>query len=120
RPAECVISGVLLASRNDAHFLRDGKDIKIPGKGLFDNFEVVEIPEVGKLERYPNRNSTQYIDLYDITETQTMIRGTYRYPGWWWQKKKKREFTKMLGFCQTIKKLAELGFLEMEEHSFEG
>jgi hypothetical protein len=44
-----------LASRNDATFLRDGKDVFIPGKDLFDNFEVVEISGVGKFEAYPNR-----------------------------------------------------------------
>ncbi len=32
--------GVLLASRNDAHFLRDGKEVSIPGAVLFDNYEV--------------------------------------------------------------------------------
>lgn len=31
--------GVLLASKNDAHFIKNGKDIFIPGKDLFDNFE---------------------------------------------------------------------------------
>ena len=70
-----------MASRNDAAFLRDGKDVTIPGKDLFDNYEVVDIPGVGKFEAYPNRNSKQYIDVYGIPETQTMLRGTYRNVG---------------------------------------
>jgi len=96
--------GVLLASKNDAHFLRDGKDVSIPGKDLFDNFESVEIPGLGSFESYPNRNSKQYIDLYGIKKTQTMIRGTYRYKGW----------------CPTIKKIADMGFLDLAPSEIEG
>jgi saccharopine dehydrogenase-like NADP-dependent oxidoreductase len=32
--------GVLLAGRNDARFLKDGKEVYIPGKDLFDNYQV--------------------------------------------------------------------------------
>jgi len=96
--------GVLLASRNDAHFLKDGKDVNIAGKDLFDNFEVVDIAGVGKFEAYPNRNSTQYIDIYGIKNVKTMVRGTYRNIGW----------------CPTIKKIADLGYLSIDELSLEG
>jgi len=96
--------GVLLASKNDAHYLKDGKDVNIPGKVLFENFEVIDFPGVGKLESYPNRNSTQYIDIYGIKETKSIIRGTYRYPGW----------------CPTIKKIADIGFLSIEPENFAG
>jgi len=95
--------GVLLASRNDAHFLKDGKDVSIDGKDLFDNFEVVEIPGVGTFEAYPNRNSKQYIDVYNLPKTQTMIRGTYRYKGW----------------CPTVKKIADLGYLDLSAQVFD-
>lgn len=67
---------MLLASRNDAHFLRDGKEVSIPGKDLFDNYETHQIDGVGELEAYPNRNSCQYIDIYQVPATRTMIRGT--------------------------------------------
>jgi saccharopine dehydrogenase (NADP+, L-glutamate forming) len=70
--------GVLLASRNDANFLKDGADVKIPGKDLFDNYLTHDIEGLGKFEAYPNRNSKQYIEIYGIPETKTMIRGTYR------------------------------------------
>lgn len=78
---EDAYRGVLLASRNDALFLKDGKDVFIPGKDLFDNFQTEEIENLGSFEKYPNRNSKQYIDIYGIKDTQTMIRGTYRYKG---------------------------------------
>ncbi|MGD2072297.1 MAG: saccharopine dehydrogenase C-terminal domain-containing protein, partial [Candidatus Thorarchaeota archaeon] len=94
--------GVLLAGRNSAHFLKDGKEIKIPGEELFDNYEIIDVPEAGKFEGYPNRDSMSYIDIYGISETKTMLRGTYRNLGW----------------CSTLKKIADLGLLDLEERSF--
>lgn len=66
------------------------------GKDLFDNYEIVDIPGVGKLEAYPNRNSCSYIDVYGIHETKTMLRGTYRYPGMG-ERKERREGEKKKG-----------------------
>jgi saccharopine dehydrogenase (NADP+, L-glutamate forming)/spermidine synthase len=91
--------GVLLASRNDATFLQDGKDVFIPGKVLFDNYKLFNIEGLGEFEGYPNRNSKQYIDIYGIPEVQTIVRGTFRNKGW----------------CPTIKKIADLGYLSIEE-----
>jgi len=96
--------GVLLAGRNDAHFLRDGKEIRIPGPELFENYELIEVPSMGTFEGYPNRDSLSYIDIYNIQETKTMLRGTYRNVGW----------------CDTLDKIADLGLLDIEERSLEG
>jgi len=96
--------GVLLASKNAAHFLQGGKEVDIPGKDLFDNYQSVHIPELGDFESYPNRNSTQYIDIYGIKKVKTMIRGTYRYKGW----------------CPTVKKIADLGYLDINPQHVEG
>lgn len=96
--------GVLLAGRNDAHFLRDGKEVKIPGADLFDNYEIMEVPGMDSFEGYPNRDSMSYIETYNIPETKTMLRGTFRNLGW----------------CATLKKIADLGLLDLTEHSFEG
>jgi saccharopine dehydrogenase (NADP+, L-glutamate forming) len=91
--------GVLLAGRNDAQFLRDGKKVHIPGADLFDNYEIMEVPGMGKYEGYPNRDSLSYIDTYGIQETKTMLRGTFRNIGW----------------CGTMKKIADLGLLDITE-----
>ncbi|MFW9798929.1 MAG: saccharopine dehydrogenase C-terminal domain-containing protein [Candidatus Thorarchaeota archaeon] len=96
--------GVLLAGRNDAHFLRDGKEVRIPGPELFDNYEIMEVPGMGKFEGYPNRDSMSFIDTYAIPETNTMLRGTFRNLGW----------------CSTLKKIADLGLLSLDERSFDG
>lgn len=95
--------GVLLAGRNDAQFLRDGKEVKILGSDLFDNYELMEVPGMGTFEGYPNRDSLSYIDIYEISETMTMLRGTFRNVGW----------------CGTLDKIADLGLLDIEERSLE-
>lgn len=96
--------GVLLAGRNDALFLRDGKEIKILGADLFQSCELMEVPGMGTFEGYPNRDSLSYIDIYNIQETKTMLRGTFRNVGW----------------CGTLDKIADLGLLDIEERFFDG
>ncbi len=96
--------GVLLAGRNDASFLRDGETVTIPGSVLFDNYEIMEVPGMGKFEGYPNRDSLSYIDIYNIKETKTMLRGTFRNIGW----------------CPTMKKIADLGLLDLEDRDLSG
>jgi len=97
--------GVLLAARNPAHYLKDGKDVNIGAGDLFDHYFVHHIEDLNlDYEAYPNRNSTQYIDVYGIPEVKSMIRGTYRNVGW----------------CKTIKKLSDLGYLDLTERSLEG
>jgi saccharopine dehydrogenase (NADP+, L-glutamate forming) len=91
--------GVIMAGRNSARFLRDGKEVSIPGEELFDHFVTVPIPGLGDFEGYPNRNSLPYIEAYGISSTESMFRGTLRYPGW----------------CTTLKKLGELGLFSMEK-----
>ena len=93
--------GVLLAGRNDAHFLRDGKEVLIRGADLFQNYEMMKVPGIGTFEAYPNRDSMSYIEIYNIPETKTMLRGTLRNIGW----------------CETLDKIANLGLLDLEERS---
>jgi len=91
--------GVLLASKNSALFLKDGKDETIPGEVLFDNYSSHEVPEAGTFECYPNRDSKSYIGVYSLTNAETVIRGTLRNQGW----------------CNQVKKLVDLGYLSLEE-----
>jgi saccharopine dehydrogenase-like NADP-dependent oxidoreductase len=95
--------GVLLAGRNDAHFLKDGKEVTIRGADLFQSCELMEIPGIGTFEGYPNRDSMSYIDIYNIPETKTMLRGTLRNIGW----------------CETLDKIADLGLLDLDERSLD-
>ena len=95
--------GVLLAGRNDAQFLRNGEKVTIPGHDLFDNCEIMDVPGMGQFEGYPNRDSLSYIETYSIPETKTMLRGTFRNIGW----------------CGTLKKIADLGLLDIEEQTLD-
>ncbi len=98
--------GVLMAGRNAARFLKDGKQADIEGQDLFAHYERMAIEGLEEeYEIYPNRNSLPYINLYGIPETKTMFRGTIRNRGW----------------CDTLKGIADLGLLEDEDkQSFKG
>ena len=91
--------GVVLASRNSAKFLENGKIVDIEGKNLFLNYRIEEIKGLGKFEVYPNRNSLPYKDLYSLKDALTVMRGTYRNLGW----------------CETLKKMVDLDLINEEK-----
>jgi len=88
--------GVLLASRNAARWLEDGKEVSVPGEKLFENYYLQDVPNVGTFENYPNRDSIPYKDIYGLKDAKTVYRGTFRFPGW----------------CETMRKIVELGWLD--------
>lgn len=97
-------TGVLLAGKNSAQYLKDGQHIFIPPQDLFDDYLMINIEGLGEFEGYPNRDSLPYIELYGIKSTKTMFRGTLRNKGW----------------CSTLKKIADLGLLEEEGKDWTG
>lgn len=88
--------GVVLASRNSARFLENGKVVEIEGKDLFLNKRIEDVESLGSLEVYPNRDSIPYKELYGLKDAETVMRGTYRYIGW----------------CDTLKKIVDLGLVD--------
>ena len=96
--------GVVMAGNNDGKYLRYGKVVEVPTEDLFKNPLSVDFHEVGKLEIYPNRDSLPYIELYGIPETQTMMRGTFRHPGW----------------CESIDAMKALKLLTSDTYDFTG
>jgi saccharopine dehydrogenase (NADP+, L-glutamate forming) len=74
--------GVILASRNSALYLKKGKETYIDAVNLFKDRFNYYFPGIGDLEVYPNRDSISYLNIYNIPETRTMYRGTFRYKGW--------------------------------------
>jgi saccharopine dehydrogenase-like NADP-dependent oxidoreductase len=86
--------GVLLAGKNDGSYLREGKEIFVPGA----------VPGYGELEAYPNRDSLGYVELYGLEGIPTMFRGTLRNGGW----------------CETLKAMADLGYLDDAEEDWTG
>ena len=87
--------GVLLASRNAAKWLDEGKEISVPGEQLFENYYLQDVPGVGTFENYPNRDSIPYKDIYGLKYAKTVYRGTYRMTGW----------------CETLRCIVSLGWL---------
>jgi len=88
--------GVLLASRNSARWLENGKIIDVPGEKLFENYYLQDIKGVGTFENYPNRNSVPYKEIYGLDDSETVYRGTFRMTGW----------------CETLKSISALGWLQ--------
>lgn len=88
--------GVVLASRNAASFLENGRKISIPGEDLFLSKRTETIAGLGDFEVYPNRDSLPYKEIYGLKDALTVMRGTYRNIGW----------------CDTLKKVVDLGLLD--------
>jgi len=79
---------VVMGGEGGAQYLVDGKIKIVPYHEVFHRSWKFEMPEVGLLEAYPNRDSISYRQLYGLEDTQTMLRATLRYPGWsetWFQ-----------------------------------
>jgi len=96
--------GVVMAGNNNAKFLRNGNVVDVPTKDLFKKPLKILFPEVGSLEIYPNRDSMPYIALYGIPEVKTMMRGTFRHPGW----------------CESMDAMKALGLITQEKYDFTG
>ena len=90
--------GVLLASRNAARWLEGGHEVSIPGESLFENYVLQDVPGAGTFENYPNRDSMPYRDVYGLADAETVYRGTYR----------------MVGWCETLRGIAAMGWLSEE------
>jgi saccharopine dehydrogenase (NADP+, L-glutamate forming) len=55
---------------------------------LYTNCKEIDVPDLGHLAYYPNRDSLSYLSLYGLEEIETFKRTTLRYPsfckGWSW------------------------------------
>ncbi len=77
---------IVMAGKAGAVYKMNGKVIEQPYETLFDTNGIVSIPQVGRLQYYPNRDSLSYISLYSLESTITFLRTTLRDPdfctGW--------------------------------------
>ncbi len=96
--------GVVLAARNPVRYLERGAVVERTFPDLFDNPRVFEVPGVGRLEAYPNRNTLRYLDAYGVPGVRDFFRGTLRHPGW----------------CATWHALFDLGLLALEPEDLAG
>ncbi|MDH5607953.1 MAG: saccharopine dehydrogenase NADP-binding domain-containing protein [Cyclobacteriaceae bacterium] len=72
---------VVLAGSGSVKFIQEGKYKYIPYHRLFRRTEVIHIPGYGYFEGYANRDSLNYLDLYNLRNIRTLYRGTLRRPG---------------------------------------
>ncbi len=91
--------GVLLASRNGAQYIMDGRKVVVAPERLFRDMHVLQVEGFGDFEAYPNRDSIGYIDVYGLQGIRTIFRGTLRNMGW----------------CDTMFNLRKIGLLELDE-----
>ncbi|MDO9577695.1 MAG: saccharopine dehydrogenase C-terminal domain-containing protein [Candidatus Cloacimonadales bacterium] len=91
--------GVLKAAGNGAKYMKDGKIIEIDGPDLFKNYWFVDVEGAGTFEAYPNRNSLDYIGIYNLKDVKTMYRGTFR----------------NISHCDTWYILSQMGFYKEDE-----
>lgn len=68
------------ASKNTAIFMKDGKRIQT-NEPLKHTVIQDDVSVAMKLEAYPNRDSTVFMDRFGMSECHTFIRGTYRFTG---------------------------------------
>jgi len=73
---------VVMAAEAGAQYLENGKIKIVPHHHVFHHTWPVEVEGVGTLEAYPNRDALSYMRSFGLEQTETMIRGTLRYPGW--------------------------------------
>lgn len=96
--------GVLLAGRNSAQYLVDGRKVEVPSHRLFRDMHILSIEGHGDYEAYPNRDSISYIDVYGLQGIQTIYRGTLRNMGW----------------CDCLYSYGKLGLLSLDEINVKG
>ena len=92
-------TGVILAGKNSAAYLQEGKHVNVDGPDLFGHYFMLEVEGAGTFEAYPNRNSLGYVELYGLEGIKTMYRGTLRNKGW----------------CDTWKTMVDAGLLDQTE-----
>ena len=59
--------GVLVASRNGAQYLENGRKVEVAPERLFRDMHLLNVPGAGDFEAYPNRDSLTYQDDFTLT-----------------------------------------------------
>jgi saccharopine dehydrogenase-like NADP-dependent oxidoreductase len=96
--------GVLVASRNGAQYLEDGRKVVVAPERLFRDMHVLQVPDFGDFEAYPNRDSIGYQEVYGLEGIPTLYRGTLRNMGW----------------CDCMYTYRRMGLLDLEEIPVKG
>jgi len=96
-----TFDGVLKAYVRPARLLKKGRPVEIPGTEIFEeeNVHTIEVPEVGRLEAYPNGDATHFIEIFNLNKSPDL-------------KEMGRFATRWPGHCAFWRVMVKLGFLE--------
>lgn len=73
---------VVLAGQATARYMDGGEMKYIPYHKLYTRAIKTKVLNLGEFEMYPNRDSLGYREIYGLQNVKTMIRGTFRRPGY--------------------------------------
>lgn len=77
---------MVAAGKSAAQYRENNYEKVLLYEELFNSLSVVDVPGIGALAWYPNRDSLAYIDIYNINSAENFVRTTLRYPefcfGW--------------------------------------
>ena len=94
---------VFVAAQTAAQYIENGKKVKVPGDKLFTHFWLTEVEGLGTFETYPNKDVEKYVKPFGLPDNITFYRGLLRYSG----------------YCNNLRNIMELGFLDKETvHNF--
>ena len=71
---------IILAGKAGAIYVENGATVTKNYPEIFDQAPLVQLPGIGNLAYYPNRNSLSYIDTYQLPNVKDFVRTTLRYP----------------------------------------
>lgn len=108
-------ANVVTAGEAGAQYLENGLMKILPYQQVFNRTWNVDIDELGKFEAYPNRDSLLYQKIFNLENSQTVIRGTLRNPGWseTWLQLIKLGFTQGTLLLPEVENLSYRDFTEM-------
>ena len=72
---------VVMAGEAGARFVDEGGIKVVPYPEVFRRTWTVEVPGLGPLDAYPNRDSFAYVELYGLKHARRVLRATMRAPG---------------------------------------
>ena len=73
---------VAMAAEAGAQFLEDGHIRMQPWHRIFAGAWDVDVPGLGVMDAYPNRDSMAYRKIHGLNQVQTLLRGTLRHAGY--------------------------------------
>lgn len=87
---------MILEGQGTVQYLVKGKYKHVPYNRLFKQYRLIDIPNIGQFEAYPNRDSLLHRTAYGLASIPTLKRSTLRH----------------LGFCDAWDALVQLGLTD--------